>query len=384
MARATVSILISCVFLAASARAGDVSIRLDAGTGFVVKNSTGAIERLRVHEATGNISRNGALFVHTSGSTDSLFVGVGAGASTVSCCGADANVGIGSQALFNNSSGYWNTAVGFAALYGNQNGSFNTAVGFGAGGGDTFSSTAVGYNALSVGGGGYSSAFGVKALSKATTGMHNAAFGVGALYRSTTGSDNTAFGAGALSYSTSGSRNVAVGNGAGDNQTTGNDNIYLANDGVAGESGQIRMGTTGTHTATHVAGIHGATSSGGIAVLVNASGTLGTTTSSARFKQDVEDLGDASELLMRLRPVRFHYLEEAVGAEEAKATQYGLIAEEVAEVAPELVAPDAEGKPYSVKYHVLPALLLGKLQQQERTIAELSARLAELETRAAK
>jgi hypothetical protein len=157
---------------------------------------------------------------------------------------------------------------------------------------------------------------------------------------------------------------------------------------VAGESGQIRIGNAGTHVQTHVAGIHGATSSGGVGVLVNANGTLGTTTSSARFKRDVEDLGDASDLLMRLRPVRFHYLEEAVGAEEAKATQYGLIAEEVAEVAPELVAPDADGRPYSVKYHVLPALLVNELQQQERTIesqreaiSALTRRLAHLEAR---
>ena len=121
-------------------------------------------------------------------------------------------------------------------------------------------------------------------------------------------------------------------------------------------------------------------------MLVNASGKLGTTTSSARFKQDVRDMGDASDVLMKLRPVTFRYREDAVGAEEAKTTQYGLIAEEVAEVAPELVAPDLEGKPYSVKYHELPALLLNEVQEQQRIIEEqqqviaaLSARLDALE-----
>ena len=90
-------------------------------------------------------------------------------------------------------------------------------------------------------------------------------------------------------------------------------------------------------------------------------------------------MGDASELLMKLCPVTFRYREEVVGAEEADTTQYGLIAEEVAEVAPELVAPDLEGKPYSVKYHELPALLLAQNQAQQRTIEALAARVAQLE-----
>jgi hypothetical protein len=114
-------------------------------------------------------------------------------------------------------------------------------------------------------------------------------------------------------------------------------------------------------------------------VLVLLDGTLGTATSSARFKQDVRDMGDASDLLMRLRPVTFRYLETEVGPEEAKTLRYGLIAEEVAKVSPELVAPGADGKPYSVKYHELPALLLNQVQQQQRTIATLEARIAELE-----
>ena len=129
-----------------------------------------------------------------------------------------------------------------------------------------------------------------------------------------------------------------------------------------------------------------ATSAGGVAVFVNGSGLLGTITSSARFKEDVRDMGGASDVLMKLRPVTFRYRAEAVGAQESKTTQYGLIAEEVAEVAPELVAPDLEGKPYSVKYHELPPLLLNEVQAQRRineeqrqVIAALSARLDALE-----
>jgi len=164
---------------------------------------------------------------------------------------------------------------------------------------------------------------------------------------------------------------------------------------VAGESGQIKIGTVGTHTQATIAGIHDNTSVDGVAVLVNAEGVLGTIPSSARFKQDVREMGETSDVLMKLRPVTFRYREEAVGAEEAKTKQYGLIAEEVAEVAPELVAPDAEGKPYSVKYHELPALLVNEVQKQERTIenqasvieaqqqeiAALTTRLAQLEAR---
>jgi hypothetical protein len=114
---------------------------------------------------------------------------------------------------------------------------------------------------------------------------------------------------------------------------------------------------------------------------VNSSGLLGTSSvSSARFKQDVRDMGDASDVLMRLRPVTFRYREDAVDdPEDAKIPQYGLVAEEVAEVAPELVTADSDGRPYTVKYHELPALLLNEVQVQRRTIAKLEARIAELE-----
>ena len=458
------SLLVACLSLAPSARASDVSVQLDSGAGFVVRNNTGAIQRLRVDEATGNISRNGALFVHTSG-TQSLFIGQGAGntASTGSNVGIGAfalqmnttgfsntavgqsslssntsgignsalgagsllfnttggqNVGLGIAALLSNTQGSNNSAVGAEALRLNTTGSDNSAVGAGALLSNTagYSNSAFGESALranttapqnsafgwsalrdnTTGGG--NSAVGSFAMRANTTGASNVGFGQTALRSNTTGSDNTALGRGALYSNTGGSRNVAVGSGAGYGQTTGNDNIYLASAGVAGESGRIRIGTVGTHVQTQIAGISGATSAGGISVLVNASGVLGTTTSSARFKRDVEDMGDASDLLMRLRPVRFHYLESAVGVEASQVEQYGLIAEEVAEVAPELVAPDGAGKPYSVKYHVLPALLLNEIQKEHRAnadqqrtieaqrelIASLSSRLAALETRAAK
>ena len=173
---------------------------------------------------------------------------------------------------------------------------------------------------------------------------------------------------------------------AGIRQTTGDDNIYLANEGVAAESDQIKIGTVGTHTDAFIAGIDGNVVVGS-AVLVTASGELGVAASSLRFKQEVRDMGGASDRLMRLRPVTFEYREAVDGAVDGR--HYGLIAEEVAEVAPELVVYDGEDQPFSVRYHLLAPLLLNEIQKQERrgreqqqTIDALLARVRELERQA--
>ena len=405
------------LWLAAPARAADVSVTLGAGNGFSIKNNTGAIERLRVDEATGNVSRNGALFVHTMGS-NSLFVGPGAGA--LSSFG-NGNSGFGQAALGNNTTGTFNSAFGLNSLSNNTTGSSNAAFGQGALNLNTtaINNSAFGRNALGDNTASYNSAFGQGALRRNTTGSRHSAFGDGALrynttgtsnsafgeralYLNTTGSSNAAFGSAALRSNTTGSsnaafgnlalqlatgaRNIALGHGAGSNNSTGNDNIYIGNTGVASESGQIKIGTLTQHTGVTINGIHGVTS-GGIGVLIEPSGKLGTTPSSARFKRDVRDMNDASEVLSKLHPVVFHYREE-VPSDAEDTLQYGLIAEEVAAVAPELVVNDAEGKPYSVRYHVLPALLLNELQKQQRIIGgqqraieALLARVAELERR---
>jgi hypothetical protein len=148
-------------------------------------------------------------------------------------------------------------------------------------------------------------------------------------------------------------------------QGTGSDHIYLGNQGFGAGSGWIKIGTFGTHTQTQIAGIHSSTSSGGIAVFVDSNGTLGTTTSSLRFKQNVHDMGDTSAMVQKLRPVVFTCREDvAPGGEQ----QYALIAEEVAEIAPDLMALGLDGKPYSVKYPVLAPLLLNEVQKQQRAI----------------
>ena len=439
------------LWLAGPAHAADVGVTLGAGDGFSVKNNTGAIERLRVDEATGNVSRNGALFVHTTGSATNLFVGPLAGgpattgtrnaafgdralaANTTgqqnaafgyvalrnnttgirnSAFGgyalannttANDNSAFGNAALYFNTTGIHNSAFGEEALTNNSTGGYNSAFGRHALRANTtgVSNSAFGYGALRDSTGtnnsafgsaslrnnttGYqNSAFGEAALQFNTTGTHNSAFGRRALRSITTGTANAAFGYGAL-RNTTGNLNVALGHIAGSSQTTGSNNIYIANVGVAGESGQIKIGSI--HSDTFIAGIFGNTLSSGSTVFVNGSNELGVAPSSIRFKEAVRDMGEASEKLKQLRPVVFRYRAEE-GEPASGVDEYGLIAEEVAAVAPELVVNDADGKPYSVRYHVLPALLLNELQEQQRTndaqqrtIEALVARVAELEKR---
>src|SRR5436309_3092443 len=159
---------------------------------------------------------------------------------------------------------------------------------------------------------GFNTAEGDDALFNLDTsqGTNNTAIGVAALFSNTTGSNNTADGFQALLNNTTGSFNIAVGNGAGGNLTTGINNIDIGNNGVAGESKTIRIGKSGKQTNTFIAGISGATVPTGVAVIVDASGHLGTTTSSARFKEAIKPMDKASEAILALKPVTFQYKKE--------------------------------------------------------------------------
>ena len=208
--------------------------------------------------------------------------------------------------------------------------------------------------------------------------------------------NNSFFGLNTGQSLTGGGGNIAIGSGAGSSLTTGNNNIYLGADPGVNESAAIRIGTQNVQTATFVAGISG-TAVTGDAVFVNTNGQLGVgAPSSLRFKQDIEAMGNASTRLMQLRPVVFHYRPEYV---DGKPTlQYGLIAEEVAGVYPELVGLGTDGKPQTVRYHLLGAMLLNEVQKQEHQIqtqarqlqsqaeqiANLKAHLRRLEPRSAK
>jgi hypothetical protein len=244
-----------------------------------------------------------------------------------------------------------NTGIGNVFL-GNLSGSF-TVTGFG--------NTAVGDSTL-------------VAL---TTGQNNTALGSQALTKATMASRNTAVGAFALNLVTGGD-NIALGNNAGTLLTTGTGNIYLGHPGIAGtESFTIRIGTgVGSITKAFVEGIRGVTTgvNDAIPVLIDSAGQLGTVSSSRRFKNNIQDIGSVSELLMQLRPVMFNY-----NSDNTNQRNYGLIAEEVAQIYPELVVFDQDGNPYTVKYHLLYALLLNEIQKNHAAINDILVRLALLE-----
>ena len=295
------------------------------------------------------------------------------------------NTATGFQALLNNTTGFNNSAYGFQVLFNNTTGSFNTAVGVQAllsnttGSGNTatggsvlisntegIANTAAGVEALfSNTTGSSNTATGAEALRSNTTGTGNTATGQGALFSNTTGFDNTATGLNALFSNTTGSSNIAVGAGAGSNLTTGDNNIHIGNAGVAGEFNTIRIGTQGTQMRTFIAGISGTAVSGGVAVRVNSSGKLGTAPSSERFKEAIKPMDKASKAIFALKPVTFRYKKEI---DPDGTPEFGLVAEDVAKVNPDLVARDAKGKIYTVRYEAVNAMLLNEFLKARRQI----------------
>ena len=290
----------------------------------------------------------------------------------------DFNTCIGTQALHENTTGARNTASGYQALYSNTTGNYNTASGYRALGSNTTGrhNTASGGGALfSNSTGDSNTASGVTALHRNTTGGKNVAIGFEAARTQTTGSDNTAVGHQAGLAWTTGKNNIAIGAGAGKNQTTGSNNIAIGAVGAATDTAVIRIGTKGTQTKAFMAGIRGVNVTGGQAVLVDANGQLGVASSSARYKQDIHPMGDASNRLLELRPVTFHY--KQAEDDGSRPLQYGLIAEDVAAVMPELAVYNEDGTPESVAYQVLPSLLLNEYQKQAKELANTKAELAE-------
>jgi hypothetical protein len=310
---------------------------------------------------------------------------------------AAGNTAGGTGALQNTTAGFYNTADGFGALQNNSTGGVNTASGFEAlfsnttGFGNTadgvfalFSNTTGGGN-LAAGAyalfsnsmGSVNTASGFEALFSNTTGSNNTADGGFALFRNTTGSNNTAAGALALFSHTTGSNNTAVGYGAGGALTSGSNNIYLGNSGgTATESTTMRLGEV--QTRTFIAGIVGVPVSGS-AVLISNTGQLGIQASSSRYKRDIQPMDTHSRGLHQLRPVIFRYKED--GQDER---QYGLIAEEVAKVYPELVTRGATGEVEAVRYHEVIPMLLNEVQHQQRQLATQAQELAALKAQNAR
>jgi hypothetical protein len=269
------------------------------------------------------------------------------------------NTAIGAFSLSSNTSANDNTAVGYQALYTNTTGSSNTAAGSAA-----LQANSAGAN---------NTAFGSSALYSNTTGRGNAAQGANALYSNTTGIRNLAVGNNALFGNVSGNENIALGFNAGSNITTGSSNIEIGTSGTASDDGTIQLGVQGTQTSATIAGIYGTTITGS-AVYVTPSGQLGVLASSERFKTDVQAMGSTSNKLEELRPVTFKLKADPEGA-----TQYGLIAEEVAKVYPELVVRGADGRVDGVRYEELAPMLLNVVQQQQTTLAIQAQQIAEMQ-----
>ena len=307
---------------------------------------------------------NGALSFNTTGSYNAA---VGDSALQSNTTGSQ-NTASGTFALYSNTAGNYNFAGGFYALYTNTTGSYNTASGYGA----------LQYNSTGSG----NTAGGSGTLVNNTTGAGNTASGETALGSNTTGSSNTASGVNALFNNTSGSYNIGFGWYAGQNLANGSYNIMLGSQGLAADDHVIRIGDV--QTQTFIAGISGANVSG-VPVVVSSSGQLGIASSSRRFKEDIQDMGGATGGLLRLRPVTFRYKKPF--EDGSKPIQYGLIAEEVAEVYPELVAHSADGRIETVKYQVLDSMLLNEVQRlhaqntaQQEKIQSLEERLSRLES----
>jgi len=295
--------------------------------------------------------------------TGNFNTAVGAGALDLNQ--ADSNTASGAAALLFNTTGTRNTAVGTAALELNDSGGDNNAVGAFAlfnntdGGGNNAFGEAALYSHQT---GGLNDAFGFNALNSDQSGISNNAFGGFALDSNITGSFNTAMGDQALIHST-GNRNTAIGFGAGGGLATGDQNVYIGAD-----TGPGFNTTESNHT--YIRNINNTTVSGGGTDNVTVdltSGLLGHASSSRRYKEEIKLMDNASEALYRLKPVSYHYKKDI---DPTQSPAFGLIAEDVAEVNPNLVARNVQGQPESVHYEMVNAMLLNEFLKEHRTVQE--------------
>jgi endosialidase-like protein len=315
----------------------------NTATGFDALYSNDAGNR---NTATGS----NALFSNTTGGSNTANGAVALYSNTT---GFD-NTANGAAALFSNTTGFINTANGATALTFNTTGARNTATGFQA----LYSNTK----------GGQNTATGLSALFSNTTGYYNTANGYEALYSNIIGNSNTAEGYQALKNNT-GAINIGLGVNAGLNLTTGSHNIDIGNGGVAGESGTMRIGGA-SQTRTFIAAIRGVITANAdaVPVMIDSAGQLGTMSSSKRFKKEIKPMDQTSEAILGLKPVTFQYKSDSTGT-----AQFGLIAEEVAKVNPDLVVRDEKGKIYTVRYDAVNAMLLNEFLKEHRKVQELEA-----------
>ena len=361
----------------------DTVARGDHTHGFVGENTAVGAFALQNNGASGNTAvGQQSMQKNTSGSNNSALgnetLRENTGGSFNAAVGAHAlkhnisgsfNAAMGADALSSNTAGDTNTATGAQALLNNDTGSSNTANGFSALSNNTFGSgnTANGGNALldNTSGAG-NTASGFNSLANNTTGNVNTAIGSSALANNTTGGSNTAIGNQALQNNTTGTENIALGDHAGVNITTGGGNIAIGHPGVANDFSTIRIGAG--QSRTFIDGIRGTATDlfNAVPVVIDSAGQLGTASSSQRFKNDIKPMDQSSESILALRPVTFHY------KSDNKATaQFGLIAEEVAQVNPDLVVRASTGEIYTVRYDAVNAMLLNEFLKEHHTVQDL-------------
>ena len=333
-------------------------------------------------EALLNLSSGGyntaagfrTLFTNTTGNFNTA---LGAGALFTNT--GEENTATGAGALLSNTMGSFNTANGEAALFYNTTGDKNTAIGASALIQNTTGdqNAACGWRALAKNTTGFwNTADGATALANNITGARNTAMGHFALGENTTGSLNTATGSEALSRNTTGRHNTAIGFGALAENTTGREHTtigFQAGLGVSTAAYVICIGANvagaNVSNSCYIGNIFNRSSPSGLEVFVNSDGKLGTTMSSRRFKEDIKPMDQASEAILALQPVRFRYKKDF---DPTGTAQFGLVAEDVAKVNPDLVVQDKEGKPYSVRYDQVNAMLLNEFLKEHRKVEQLT------------
>jgi len=303
-----------------------------------------------------------ALFSLTTGASNTAIGFIALASNTT----GDFNTAEGSNALVTNTTGFQNTATGANALFSNTTGSENTANGV-----NTLFRNTTGFQ---------NAATGVQALFSNTTGFHNAAAGFQALFSNTTGNHNTADGDNALVHNTTGVLNTAVGGHALDQNITGSSNVALgfqAGFNITGNGnvciGENIFGVAGESNVTRIGNIGSTAQANGVFVTVGAGGKLGFQVSSRRYKDDIKPMDKASEALFALKPVSFRYKQEI---DPARSPDFGLIAEDVATVNPDLVARDEDGKIVTVRYQAVNAMLLNEFLKEHRKVEDLEANAA--------
>jgi hypothetical protein len=353
----TPSILIILMLVCAAAAGPNLQAVVPAPDGGYPGGNTAEGQNALLSLTTGGFNTGLGFLSLRSNTTGSFNTAVGAG--TLLASSGDNNTATGAGALLSNTTGFNNTANGTLALFSNSEGDSNTAFGLTALFANTTGpqNTAVGLGALTHNTeGGGNTAVGLIALSSNTTGSVNTAVGINALGSNDGGNQNTAVGQFALGNNINGSNNIALGSNAGTGVTTVDNVICI---GAAGQN---------VSNSCYIGQIFGVTSSGGLAVFVNADGKLGTATSSRRFKEAITPMDKTSESLFALEPVTFHYKKEI---DPVGQSQFGLVAEDVEKVNHDLVVRDKDGKPYSVRYDQVNAMLLNEFLKEHRKVDQL-------------